>query len=417
MKTLISNKKFFNIFGIIIMFIMVYFSHDTLLVGTNSNSSFSYIRMTVLLAVLCCLIVIIFVKKINISKSDFLTIIVLLMLNLITMIINQDFSIKYFFEMFLIVICYVQIITFGIEKTKKDLVNVMFFLALISLIVYMLSYFFYPLFDGFGVFENYAGKKFYFLLFTFVEYKDYSFDNRNYGIFREPGVFAILLCFILFLLLIKKQHEKQDYVQIVVISLAILTTFSTAGIVVMLGLFGLFVIYKKQWKIALIAGVLLVLLAFCLGGDKLFYKVFGKLINPNNDSFISRFGSFPANIVLWVSGFLSILFGRGFKYVEDNFSSIAHLLGYSTVHNTNTFLKVLSVYGFLYFVILLNGLYYCVKKITNNKWISVLLLVVLFLGLSNEDLIYNVVLYYLIMIGIIQKNGDRRYKDHESYVY
>jgi len=416
MKTLISNEKFFNIIGIIIMFIMVYFSHDTLLIGTNSKDYFSYIRMAVLLVVFACLITVILVKKIRMSKFDLTIICALLILNFITMITNKDFSIKYFFEMFLIVICYVQIISFGIEKTKKDLVNVMFFLALISLICFLLSYFFYPVFGGFKVFENSVGKKFYFLLLTFIEFKDNSFDNRNYGIFREPGVFAILLCFVLLLLLFKNKHTKQDYIKMVVVALTILTTFSTAGIIVMVGFFGLFILYKKQWKFALIMVPCLIILALCMGGTNLFYKVFGKLLNPNNDSFVSRFGSFPTNIVLWASVFLSIFFGKGFKYVEANFSNTAHQLGYFTVHNTNTFLKALAVYGIFYVVILLKGLYVCIQKITKNRWITWLLLIVLFLGLSNEDLIYNVVLYYFVLIGIIQGNGNRRYRDYESYV-
>ena len=110
---------------------------------------------------------------------------------------------------------------------------------------------------------------------------------------------------------------------------------------------------KKVFRL-LIALVILIMTVFCsLARKKIFGIVFNKL-KVENSSRDSRFGSISANVQIFLE---SPMFGKGWEYVEDKFVYFASLGTYRGAHNTNTFLKILAIYGMAFFICMLGYKY------------------------------------------------------------
>ena len=75
--------------------------------------------------------------------------------------------------------------------------------------------------------------------------------------------------------------------------------------------------------------------------------------------------------------------------------------------NTNTLLKIMSVYGIPYIMILVYCLYRFFKKY-NSSFVALGLLAIFSIILSNEDLIVNIVPYVLAFYGL-KSNSKQQY--------
>lgn len=125
--------------------------------------------------------------------------------------------------------------------------------------------------------------------------------------------------------------------------------------------------------------------------DKLFSKFF-----VENSSTTSRFGAISINLSIAFRDLFHPFLGNGFSYVEQNFLRIGNELFLSDVHNTNTSLKILSVYGIFYFLVYVYSMVKFCHKTAKDAITFIGLVIALFFVLSNEDMIMNILGYLII---------------------
>lgn len=387
----------------ICVFIILYFSHNTLLFGTNDNSQFALIHYAVIVLLFLYLWL---TKSQNSFSSGKNIVITLTVLSFICMIVNMDFSLKYPFEVLSLWIALMIARKYSLNNFARSFVKVMAFLSIISLIVYGISFINYGLITRFPAISYISGKRFYtvFGLCNVMESYEYVF-TRNFSVFREPGVFVIyLIIALLFTLKLESINHKKILLFSFVI--CILTTFSTAGYLI---LFMIFIYYFISNKKESTLSVILMLLA---GIGIIYYVttsgfittlVFDKM-GGDNSSYNARFGSIYTNINMWLDSIGSVFFGNGFEFVETNYALTSARLGIPSTDNTNTLLKILSVHGIFYFITYLTLVVKTMRIFDKRILANIILLVAFFALLSNEDMIFDQFLYVLFLYGFVYAN-------------
>lgn len=392
----------------LLVFLLIYCSQDALLFGTNANKIFFIVKNIILVFVFFFL-----VRKttknieIDIGKSN-IVLYGLISMSLLTSLLNFDITFKYLYEILLILIAYNITRNLSFDKFKEYFVYSLYYLSLLSVILYAISLFSYSLIELMPSFKNESGYIYYsFLGLCNVSEVPMYGMMRNASLFREPGVYAIFLIIsLVFLYNTNTIHKRQRNKIMFVSSIAILTTLSTAGYIGLLLLIGYLVLGKSN-QIGFGSKLFVILLCivgvyYVLTNDSLYSSVFDKM-SGGNDSANSRFGAIFNNIEMWSKDGVSILFGNGYQYVENNISLVATEKEYISTHNTNTLFKMLSVHGFFYFITIISLLYAASRKITSNHF-SLYVMLLFCIMLSNEDLIFNQIIYIILFYGFSTKN-------------
>jgi len=393
---------------LLVSFCLVYFSNDTLLFGTNQNKVFFWIHIIVL----CLVLVFLFLKNKTIHNEYIPLLFVTILLNLLTIVINYDLSIKYLFELMMLFIGIFVSQSFSKEKFFNCFCFWIKTICLFSIGAFITALIFPSIINALPTITNKNGNIYHFALFTFIEPVGYSVLPRVYGIFREPGVFMIFIGMaMIFELLFKDKIQIKSFIIYVI---AMLSIFSTAGYIslaLILVLAFLKILLSKNIadKKRNIFAMLLVLVALGLfiayfGFDRLNSFVFNKL-RVENASSTSRFGSFAGNLRMF---FENPIIGKGYSFAENNFTLYASYSGYSNAHNTNTFLKILSVHGIIYFAFITIAIFKFFS-FSKNKLLSLMMFGIFILMLCNEDLIVNTIIYVIAIFGLA--NQRREYEN------
>lgn len=393
--------------SVFLTFIMIYVSNDTLAFGTNSNRNFFWLHVVILLATFVYLVC----KTKSISRNMLFFFLSFSAMMLITQIVNLDSDyIKYIYNIFLLALC----LFFSNKFQKKDFysafVGITCCISLFSIILFVLRLVSAPVIQYFPIVTNESGLQYYYFGLSFLEKISASGIPRMYGIFREPGVFASFIVFglIIELFLLEQLNIKR----VLVLSVAAILTFSTAAYVLMFvalgGYFAKQVFgttenkHRRYWVLLLLLTAVIILILAIMGVERVINVVFNKLMGSNT-SRDSRFGSFSANIRIFL---LNPVFGKGWQYVEGNFAYHASLGIYQGTHNTNTLLKILALYGFLPFFFIIFFLFCFFKKESKSVIWGLFITLLWVATLSNEDMSVNFLLYLLPFYGI--KNEESK---------
>lgn len=382
------------------VFIIIYFSHNTLLFGTNDNALFALIHYAIIALFFIYLWFTKTTQFIFIGKN---IVTILTILSLLCMFCNLDFSLKYPFEILSLWIALLIVSRFSLNDFVRSSVRVLAFFSIISLIVYGISFLNFGLISTFPSVNYISGKQFYtvFGLCNIMHSYEYVF-TRNFSIFREPGVYTIYLIVAL-LFILKLGDFKYKKIIIASFVVAILTTFSTAGYIILIMIFVYYFLSRKK------ESFISILLMFVIGLGVIYYVstsdfihvlVFDKM-SGDNSSYNARLGSISTNIEMWLNNLGSIIFGNGFNYVETNYTRTSLNLGIYSTDNTNTLLKVLSVHGIIYFIAYLTMVIKTVGIFDKRIMARIILLFVFGAMLSNEDMIFDQYLYVLLLYGYV----------------
>lgn len=221
---------------------------------------------------------------------------------------------------------------------------------------------------------------------------------RNYGIFREPGVFQMYLNLALMFELKEEKNGREK--RVVIFLIAIFLTFSTAGYIICGIIVMVQVTQSESRNINFYFGIIASsFIIFYLASNSIIeydHNIFGKLFSDNT-SRNSRFGSAFINLQLAKN---HLLFGNGFSYVETNYG-ITRAIGFRGESNTNTVFKMLAVFGVLVPSIFIVGIIKIAKKIYFSSVISFFLLLMM---LFNEDMMFSALPYVLMMYGWKEKD-------------
>lgn len=404
-----ESKKYKKL-SCFILFAIVFVSKDTLLFGTNSNSLFDIVHYMAIFCICIALGFIITWRKITFKPVAFAFFYFLLFANAISLLVNRDFNSKYIYEMTIILVATFYVVTYSKSVFIGYFVKIITFLAFFSLITWGINIVSPQALKMFPNLTNTSGFGFKWCVFSNVcTTRNLGFDGylRNFGIFREPGVYQIFLNIAIFFVLFCGEKFKRKKSRIVILVLTILTTFSTAGVIITSLLFFIYFIANLKYvgiknilsSLAFVAGLIAIIFLFNRY-FMVFDKAFSKIGNDDDSSWLSRTSSFVINIAV---GFNNIFCGAGWDNVKVETARYALLL-YDTpfkFSNTNTFLKLFAIHGLGAFVFYIVELYKFFKQ-KRNDLLSIALFLIMFLCFSNEDMSLNIVTYLLVIYGIYE---------------
>ena len=383
------------------VFTAVYFSMDTLLFGTNKEEIFSTILYVSVpfFAVIAFMYGALMQKRVH-AIALMVTFLMCLMVLCTHFAVEQELNLKYFFECLVILQAYLICTVIPVQDFKRAFVNVMALLALVSVLGFGLRYVYPGIVKVLPVITNTSDYKYGSLLLTTIPHDMLYVTFRNYGIFREPGVYQFFLNLALIFLLEKPDVAKSW--QFYALLLAMVFTFSTAGYILCIAIILVYFFLdrleiKLETVVPVALGVVAVLFLFSRGIIKADSNIFTKLLSKNAST-NSRFGSIAVDFHI---ALMNPVFGSGFEFVEHNFRTIAlDEFALNEMHNTNTIMKMMAVHGFAAPVLFLSGLaLFCRKHLIRRGW--TIFFVVFAAMMSASDLIFNTIIYILMIYGFV----------------
>ena len=395
------QKKGPGFWAYFFVFTAVYFSMDTLMFGTNKEEIYSTILYVSVpfFAVIAFMYGALMRKRVH-AIALMVTFMMCLMVLCTHFAAEQELNLKYFFECLVILQAYLICTVIPVQNFKQAFVNVMALLAAVSVFGFALRYVYPGIVKVLPVLTNSSDYKYGNLLLTTIPHVMLYVTFRNYGIFREPGVYQFFLNLALIFLLEKPDMSKSW--QFYAILLAMVFTFSTAGYILCMAIILVYFFLdrleiKLETVVPVALGVVAVLFLFSRGIIKADSNIFTKLFS-SNASTNSRFGSIAVDFHI---ALLSPVFGSGFEFVEHNFRTIAlDEFALNEMHNTNTVMKMMAVHGFAMPTLFLSGIaLFCRKHLIRRGW--TVFFVVFAAMMSASDLIFNTLIYILMIYGFV----------------
>lgn len=398
---------------IISIFVLIYVSPETLLFGTNNNEQIKNVGYVIIF--LLSLYWILYSCKNNIKKgkNQTYTLVVLITLSIVSMSLSVDFSIKYFYECMVLILASFFCVNVSFDIFCKYYSKIMFCLALCSVITFVIYEIAYSVLEIFPLIENTGGHEFYNMGLSFVQKKMMYYSHRNYGVFREPGVYVFYLIFAVIIELFYNNEISAK--KIVTLSLATFLTFSTAGWIILFFVFFIYLLLinktlnsgRKKFilSIMIFIGVFYILRNQNFVDEFIFHK-----FSEGNSSKASRFDSLWLNLRMLTSNPHGFITGLGYSYVENNFEIFADKYNSFATDNTNTIFRMLAIHGVPYVLIIVSLLANFIKKFSEQKNVVVFLFLI-FLGLLfNENYMLNPILYIMTFYSFQPNVGEKKYE-------
>ena len=260
------------------------------------------------------------------------------------MVLKRDYTMMYLSVLFSGLLGIFLSYFLSCRRAAKYYVLLLAGLALYSLVAFFLLR---PLSDlgllPVPTFQNGYGAEFYNYLFSFVSVT--FARERNFGIFREPGVYQFFLFLALYLCFYQVDWEKQRICWIIgaILSLTLLSTFATGGVAATV-LFLLAVYFDKEvYRSPLgrkLTAAAVILLALGLGAALLvkpqllgYFRMMLQKIQPGNPSSDDRLDSivFNLSVIQWTP-----FVGRDVAYILE-----------TVTHNTSSTTILIGILGVL----------------------------------------------------------------------
>lgn len=398
MSIRIDKKKFLPT---ILVLIIILVSADTVIVGTNNNASIiklaNYSPMILFgFTVIAC-----FVKKKRIVLSA-KTIITIFLCGsvLLTFIIKSagDYIDSYVITIFLLLSALLLTTILPFEVFVHSFENVVYFLCVWSLVTFVLSLISPGIFSLFPKITNKAGLSFANTLFSVVQIN--TSTSRNFGCFREPGVFQMYINVAIMIHLIKNENIKIN--RFLVFIASIITTFSTTGYFTLLILFICVSLFKYNFSkkvkaLLLISLGLFVFLQLSGQSDQIMYLI-NKPFNNKDTSSLVRTASIVCNFQIWKS---NPILGAGHTQTYTLYQSLATIFSGRIINdNANTVMFLFACYGSLFGAMMLIGTYLFCYRLSNNKYFGLMILLVFLMLYSGENLYRSIFPYLVSMYGL-----------------
>lgn len=407
------NLRNLGILLLVLNFIVI--SDDTTLFGNNIDErfiTFKYIYIigtAVVLFFSACL-------KGTIKRNSQIVVPMMLFTLCIglSMLVNNDFRFGYIYKLALIIYGVSIALNFDIKLIAYFFHKIVLFLAAISLLGFLIHLTIPSVLTRLPIITNRANNSFY----TIYVYNalTYSYRNviRNYGIFREPGVYQMyLIMAVLFQTYVLNDRKVLNYI---ILFGTIFTTLSTTGYIAMLVCFILILkkrdLLNNNKKFVFLAIGIFVVAYLFLNTDLLSFSetgvtsVFGKLFDSQRRTTVSRFASIVVNLKMFAQ---NPIFGIGLTRIDNQFPEYTYsLFGVYTPHNTNTIFIQFAAHGFIYGCIWVYAFYRASKQISLNNYLYVFL--VLMILFFTENLTYSGFASLFLAYGFL----NRKYKDGES---
>ena len=250
------------------------------------------------------------------------------------------------------------------------------------------------------IFRNAAKHKFY--NFGLAVVSRSFVKNRNFGIFREPGVYQyfILLALVMNNYYIRWKNERTMWLVNAVLAVTMLTTLATGGVAEMLLLAAVVFFDRKLYKdkriVAAVAvtGVLaaIAIAVIVAQQGELYRELYSMVIDkfkPGQESGSDRFMSIVNNTVFFLK---NPVFG-------EKFSTVLHVMDNNTSSSTILF----AVYGILGGVLHAMSWVALAWEKDRKLWVNLALLVILFMSFNTQNLITDLFLWLFPMMALAER--------------
>lgn len=322
------------------------------------------------------------------------------MLILLPMLIKRDWQIMYFSV--LLCLYFAVFLTFFISyrEVARYYVVILCALGVYSIVAtYLLRLLPDNGMGGIPAFENSTGWDFYNFGLAFVSITNSK--GRNFGIFREPGVYQFFLLVGLYLNNYAVTWKKNWQLWLVNILLAVtmLTTFATGGVIEM-GLFAVVLFFEKRWyrdkrarvlaAALVLAGMAGIVLIFAQGGT-LAYELTGMVekLFSNTDSTDSRIGAILLDLEIFLRNPL----------VGERLSTVLHMVE----HNTTSTMIQYAAFGFFTGSLHVLAWAALVWEKERRLWANLALLVILFMSFNTQNLIADVFFWLFPYMALVER--------------
>lgn len=392
-----------------LVFTLIFISDESTLFVTNSNTSFVFFKYFFYIIITAVMLFydLIMNKQQNVRIVYFSIFIVFI--SFASMIANQDFTLGNVFRLFFFLYALCFISRLSIEDFIYYFDQIMFPVALISIILFSCSFLFDDIFYFFPKIKNTLGLTYH----TIGIYNVPAvFMGRNFGFCSEPGRYQALL--LIGLLFQTSSFLKMKNYKVVVYIIALLTTLSTTGYTGLLLFIPLICIKKINYDFRkifflIIPFVCFVILYYYTDLFSLEGRVFEKFTRVNyhdGDSTVSRLASVFCNVKIALE---HPVFGVGIQKIAEIFPIYSlEMFGASTKSNTNTILYLFASFGFLYGM-MFNFFFLFFSRILFPRRMEALLAAsILVIVCCGELFIYSGWLYVLMYYGaesfFVEKN-------------
>lgn len=380
-----------------LVFIVIFCSHDTILFGTNADSRFLAIRKAIPFLLIACLLVT--RRVIRIRKIDLCKVLFVLILPIISCFVNRENLNNYIYRAAIMLAAILFVLVGDKHEFHIAYDRILYFLSIWSIATYVMMVLLPGIVSKFPSVTNSNGTPFYFLGFSLMNSRLHYGMVRNSSIFREPGVFCVMLTIAMLneMIILKKMRTKR----ILVYTAAMVTTYSTAGYIILLLLFlyYLAVDTKARHKGLLITLLAAAALVMATQTDLLSAEgaIFDKFVKGSNSygSWLARLTSVTSSIQIALQ---NPVCGIGRYALYDTVLGTAGV--YRAVDNTNTILVGFAAYGLMFGLVLTWGCWRFIRKQQRNLLAACYLFVLLLLALSNEDFGQNILFYVLVFEGL-----------------
>lgn len=289
------------------------------------------------------------------------------------------------------------------SRFKKIYKDMMLFLAGFSLVTLVIWLTFPSFITSLPIIKS-TTSNYHNAIFSVISSSTVS--TRNFGLFWEPGAFAI---FLNIALLFEMTDKKQSVLKIFIYMVAITTTMSTLGVICLTVLTVAYVFNKdrslknyKRNKAVIVLVSLAALIYIAHFGDDFVSDIFGKL-SSNESGNISSSTKVRINAVIYpfMAFIKSPIVGVGF----DEFTNIS--TNYCNSMATCTFINWLTIYGVFGIIFIVA----CVRVFlshANTKISKLTLLLFALILFSTESFLLIGFVYIFVFYGILTVPSRKR---------
>ncbi len=250
------------------------------------------------------------------------------------------------------------------------------------------------------VFQNAVGFEFHNFFLSVVP--DTYVKNRNFGIFREPGVYQFFLITALYLNNYEVEWKKDWQLWLIngILAATMVSTFATGGVAEM-ALLAVVLFFDKKWyrsKKICAAAIALVLCAAAVVAvsiaqkNALYWEIYsmavGKFVN-GQDSSVERIEAVAVDLSLFLH---HPLFG----------AKLAEVL-HAVENNTTSTMILFAAFGFLTGAVNTEAWIVLVWKRERKLWVNLVLLVVLFASFNTQNLIADVFFWLFPVMAVVER--------------
>ena len=383
--------------------LVIVFLTDTVMFTTNSSSTVVLLDKVTIIGIAIYSLCVLFRQRV-VEYRGFLSIFCIVC-SYVTMFVNSDSFSPYGLQTCITIISLIVAYSYSIEDFAFRYLCIIRIIAVVSLVTFI-----------FG--KVIVGIKFLprIVSITGIQYVSLFFSNvctvslnRNFGPFWEPGAYQLYLLLALVFRYFVLNDDRKLIFDTMIFSIALITTFSTTGILGLLVFFLYVLIRKHNFGLGINLGLFVIVISGCLYillDDYAYQLIFGKLSQGlQRASVQSRYYSLVGCLKVFLQ---HPIFGAGEKTGEI----ISGMFGLK-VSMTGTIFINFAEYGFCYGIIKLGLLIGFCKDISKDIVDFIFCFTIIFIALFGENFTISLVGSSVILLrkqckenGVPVKNSD-----------